>query len=145
MQHILFIYNQKVYYLEAKFDSLSDIPLRYICVFIIISKNVRNWLLPINVKVVLSSKCQDRPIEWMLTLHSFVFGISKMVCYFSLKGFKRRLKGIFALDLQDGQVYDDLRTLEPNICNEQQLLFIFIKGPPLKVWISFVLMYVIDL
>ena len=29
----------------------------------------------------------------------------------NLKGFKRRLKGIFALDLQDGHVNDDIRTL----------------------------------
>ena len=28
-----------------------------------------------------------------------------------LKGFRKRLKGIFALDLQDGHVYDDIRTL----------------------------------
>ena len=71
----------------------------------------------------------------MLKLHSYVFEISKMVPYWRLiflKGFKRRLKGIFALDLQDGHVNDDLRTLEANICNKQQLLFIF-KGPPLKI------------
>ena len=38
--YFLFTFNQKGYYLEVKFDSLSDIPLRYLC--IIISRNVRN-------------------------------------------------------------------------------------------------------
>ena len=33
-----------------------------------------------------------------------------------LKGFKLRLKGIFELDLQNGHVNEDLRTVEANIC-----------------------------
>ena len=49
----------------------------------------------------------------MLKLHSFVFEISKMVPHWRifLEGIKKRLKGIFALDLQDGHVNDDIRTL----------------------------------
>ena len=33
-----------------------------------------------------------------------------------LKGFKLRLKGIFELDLQNGHLNEDLRTVEANIC-----------------------------
>ena len=93
-------------------------------------KIVINSLLPINVRVVFSSKCLDCTIEWMLKLHSFVFEISKMVPYWRLiflKGFKWRLKGTFALDLQDVNINDDFRTLETNICNKQQRLKISIS------------------
>jgi hypothetical protein len=33
-----------------------------------------------------------------------------------LRGFKLRLKGIFELDLQNGNVNEDLSTVEANIC-----------------------------
>ena len=60
-----------------------------------------------NVKIPLLNECSNNiPLSEMVPYWRLIF----------LKGFKLRLKGIFELDLQNGHVNEDLRTVEANIC-----------------------------